>query len=275
MGEDKMNGLRGIAIVGICAMGAFATPPAGATVVQCGGADTCSQSFSITLDQSGEELGGGQLIYDAETGAIALDTSNVRGGGMVNAGGGLTWMLGDGSTVDVGSLGGNADPILSFGVSAHTGAAGHTFSFAFDLPIALSGPLAASSKVSYSLTSETVAGAQVTPLLGNTVTAREVDTSVGGIGNLNKGVDVGATFFFFGIDTQNSPVYTASSTLVGNTAYDLMSVLIAFSLSPNASVGMSGFVQQVAAVPLPAALPLLLSGLAGLGWISRRRRAAA
>jgi len=254
-----------------------AAAPAGATavtetIVQCGAA-TCAQNFSIFLDGSGTELGGGQLVYDAATGAIALDTvDNVRGGGMAS-GGGLLWMLGDGATVGVGSLGGNADPILTFGVSATTNAAGHTFSFAFDLPIALSGPIAANSKVSYSLTAGTNAGAQVTPLNGHVVVAQEVDTSVGGIGVLNKGVDVGLTFFFLGQDTQNSPVYTASSTLTGNTAYDLMSVQVAFALSPNSSVGMSGFVNQVV-VPLPAAFPLLLSGVAGFGWLARRRRAA-
>ncbi len=124
---------------------------------------------------------------------------------------------------------------------------GSTFGFTFNLPIALQGPINADSSVSYSLTSLSAAGAQVAPVVGsNIVSAFEVDTSVGGLPSLNKGVDVGNTFFFTGgPQTQNSPVYTASNTFTGNLAYDLMTVKVDFSLSADSTVGMSGFVQQV------------------------------
>lgn len=116
--------------------------------------------------------------------------------------------LSDGSFVAVNGLSGNIDPILGFSLSAGTGAAGKTFSFAFSMPIALSGPIDANSSVSYSLTSLSSAGAQITPLIGSLVVAQEVDTSIGGLAPLNKGVDVGGVFSFVGGPlTMNSPVY--------------------------------------------------------------------
>jgi hypothetical protein len=238
----------------VLALGASAPAVAG-TVVPCDG--SCTWSLSI----DGRQRASGQYTYDAESGVITPTASGRFGNGQ----GGWAEM----------SLNGNADPILAFGVTAGTGAAGSTFSFTFNLPIALSGPIDALSSVSYSLTSSTAAGAQIAPFLpsGKIVNAFEVDTSIGGLPSLNKGVDVGTAFFFtVGPATQNSAVQTASNALTGSLAYDLMSVTVAFSLSANSSVGLSGFVQQVPSqVPLPAGIWLLASALAGAGGMVRRR----
>jgi len=210
--------------------------------------------FTISVD--GQELGAGFYSIDAKTGDLTITNPvSVQAGEL---------------TAQVGGIWGNADPILGFNASAGTGATGGTFSFTFFLPIALSGPLTANSSVSYSLTSQTAAGAQIAPLFGKTVIAQEVDTSVGGLSPLNKGVDVGNTFFFLGgPQTLNSPVYTAASLLTGNLAYDLMSVTVAFSLSAKSNVGLSGFVQQTV-VPVPAAVWLFGSAVGLLAAIRRR-----
>jgi hypothetical protein len=207
----------------------------------------------------GGQVTKGTYTVDPTTGAITLPAE-------------VDLTLQNGDFLDIKKVWGNTDPVLGFSVQAGTGASGGTFAFGFNLPIALSGPLSASSSVSYSLTSTTAAGAQIDPLNGHVVVAQEVDTSVGGLPPLNKGVDVGDRFFFVGgPQTMNSPVYTASSTLTGNSAYDLMSVTLNFSLSANSNVGVSGFVQQTP-VPVPAAGWLLGSGLLMLGRLRRRLR---
>ena len=178
----------------------------------------------------------------------------------------------DGSFVAVNGLSGNIDPILGFSLSAGTGAVGKNFSFAFSLPIELAGPIYANSSVSYSLTSLSAAGAQITPLFGSLVVAQEVDTSVGGLAPLNKGVDVGGLFSFSGGPlTLNSQVYTASNSFVGSLQYDLMSIVVSFALSPYSQVGISGFVQQVSAVPEPGGMALMLLGVVAVA-VARRKR---
>jgi hypothetical protein len=227
------------------------------TIVQCGDS-SCTSDFSVRIN--GNQVGTGQFTYDAKTGEISLVSES------------NTWGDDLGNSLSVDSLSGNADPILIFGVGASTGVAGSTFGFTFNLPIALSGQINASSSTSYSLTSGSSAGAQIQGIGGNkVVTAYEVDTSVGGIGSINKGVDVGDTFFFLGGPAvNNSPIYTASNTFTGNLAYDLMTVKIDFSLSANSAVGISGFVEQ-SPVPVPAAVWLFGSGLIGLIGIARRK----
>lgn len=214
------------------------------------------QACSISASIGGVQVASGTYTIDPKTGALSL-AAPVQGSG-------------GGGSVSIDSISGNADPILGFSTSAGTGTTGNSFSITLTLPIALSGTILANSSVSYSLTALTAAGAQIAPLLGsNVVIAQEVDSSVGGLSPLNKGVDVGSTFFFVGGPlTQNSPVYTASNSFTGNLAYDLMSVTIAFTLSANSNVGVSGFVQQV---PEPSMLMLLGISLVGVATVRRSR----
>ena len=244
-----VRGLLFVSLLGVLGIAA----PAGATgIFDCGPG---GQNCSITASIDGEQVASGTYEIDPVTGDLSLSQS-------------ITGIVPNGGHIYVTQVFGNADPILGFAVSASTLAAGNSFSVTFTLPIALAGTIAANSSVSYSLTGTTSAGAQIAPLLGsNVVIAQEVDTSIGGLSPLNKGVDVGNLFSFVGgPQTQNSPVYTASNSFVGNLAYDLMAVTVAFSLSPSSNVGISGFVQQV--VPEPAAIVLL--GLVALVLVRRR-----
>ena len=210
---------------------------------------------SITLQIDGQEVASGNYVIDSSTGGLFLLAPVVGNLG--------------GADLAVNSIFGNVDPILGFGIGAGTGLVGDTFSVSLSLPIALSGALFADSSVSYSLTALSAAGAEISPLFGHVVIAQEVDTTPGGLDPLNKGVDVGDGFFFLtGPETQNSPVFTASDLLVGDLQYVLMSITVAFSLSPQSNVGISGFVQQEV-VPEPATVLLIGFGLAAIAW--RRR----
>ena len=146
---------------------------------------------------------------------------------------------------------------------------GATFGFNFDLPVAIEGPILATSSMNYSLTATTSAGAQITaPVSGNVLSANEFDSSVGGLGFLNKGVDIGDTYFVTGIGS-GGQTFNASNTFVGSLDYDLMSLEIDFGLSPNSIVGITGVVTQTV-VPVPAAAWLFASALLGMVGIKRK-----
>jgi hypothetical protein len=48
--------------------------------------------------------------------------------------------------------------------------------------------------------------------------------------------------------------------------------ILVMSPEPNQSIRFTASAPPVSAVPLPATLPLMLAGVAGLGWVSRRRK---
>ncbi|MCG6937692.1 MAG: VPLPA-CTERM sorting domain-containing protein [Gammaproteobacteria bacterium] len=274
MDQSLQARFKALATVALFATGILSSFQISAgTIVPCGDANICSAGFTIKFNDN-NNAGSGELVYDAKTGDIALNTDPTSiNGGIVTGSGGIMWTMPDGSKILVNSLTGNADPILHFGLGASTPAgSGNTFGFTFNLPIALSGQINASSSLTTPLTSGSSAGAQIQGIGTNKIlTAFDVDTSVLGIGSISKGVDVGDAFGFLGgPQVQNSPVYTASNTFTGNTAYDLMTVKIDFSLSADSSVALTGFVQQVV-VPVPAAVWLFASGLLGLAGIARRK----
>jgi hypothetical protein len=202
----------------------------------------------------------GTYTIDPTTGAISLSKP-------------VNWHDTSGDTASL-ALSGNSDPVLGFSFSAGTGAVGDTFALSLSMPIALAGEIAAQSQVSYSLTATTGAGAQIQPLSGAHVVTAQVSSSlVGGPPSFNDGVDVGDTFSFTGVGTQSSPVYSAQNlfALAADNQYNLMSVTVAFTLSANSNVGLSGFV-ELTPVPLPPAAWLLISAALIIGCLGRSRQ---
>ncbi len=223
--------IKTILNLGVLVSGLFliASVSAG-TIVQCG-KNICSASFSIK--DGNTEVGGGEFNYDSNSGDIFLSKDNISGDGAPNLSDGITWNLG-----------------------ATTGATASNYSFFFDLPIAISGPISTKSSVSYSLTSKTSAGAQIQGFGGNKIVQ-------------SWDVDAGENHFHLGGPvTSSSPAYTATDSISGDLAYDTMSVQVAFDLSAESIVGITGFVEQTP-VPVPAAGWLMLTGL---GFLTVRKR---
>jgi len=77
-------------------------------------------------------------------------------------------------------------------------------------------------------------------------------------------------------DRNNAGTYNSGATTFAVGAGDLLT--LSFTHSGSSSVGSLDGVQEsftftaAATTPLPATLPLLVTGLAGLGWLGRRRR---
>jgi len=99
--------------------------------------------------------------------------------------------------------------------------------------------------------------------------ARDSATATGGLDltALLNGVPVGVDSFTgaFGVDA-----FPEGTLSFGGTSFD--SIELTDSLAPYFAIG-NVTVDTVTAVPTPATLPLLLSGLIGLAWFRRRKAA--
>ncbi len=167
----------------VVSAGLLIASQAQASIIPCG-ASTCSTDFNVTID--GNAVGTGQLVYDAKTGEITL-------GSGVN-----TWTSGE-STISVNSLSGNADPLIAFGLGAIT--RWLWFNIWFYLQSAhrfIGSDRCQFQRVIFIDQYHACRRADRTHRAGWDMWSQLmiVDTSVGGLGSLNKGVDVGNTFFF-------------------------------------------------------------------------------
>ena len=244
------------------------------------GSESCDFTVTFTPNGGSTMTGTGMFsILDQDTdtqkkGDVILNTdlNSTTGGAMINPNGNLMWNFGNGNSVIIEDISGNSDPIINFNVSANTGATGATFSFSFDLPISIGGPINAVSFLNYNLSPKdgSTGVAQITPIFPTVLSAFDVDTDAGGLGSLNKGVDTGGTYSINGLGVEvGDDVYLETNTFLGSTDYDLMRVNLNFALSAQDNAGLSGFVEQTP-VPVPAAFWLFGSALIGLMFRSNR-----
>lgn len=129
-------------------------------------------------------------------------------------------------------------------------------------------------------------GVETTAVFGSVVAEFSFDFSDGGLLQVNFLPDYdlsagGAGQFVFTVLTSGFPGFNGFELLsASGVAFDQSrltftpdSLSIAYA-GPTWTEG-SGFIAQIGTVPLPATLPLLAAGLAGLALLRRRRAAAA
>jgi hypothetical protein len=192
----------------------------------------------------------------------------------------VTWTAADGSSFSIGSASFDPDPVLVFSASATNNTGGTlSYAFAFNAPLVpvLTGPVNSHAEMGITLTDDGSGYAAVHATPGNSHMLRSFDLYANG-GGVSKNVDIGpgdgilgAPFAIF--SGTSAATYSADGSLVCVQQCVTMSALLSFTLTAHDAAGISGKVVQTSEVPLPAALGLLCSGLAGLvGFAGRRRR---
>jgi PEP-CTERM motif-containing protein len=114
-----------------------------------------------------------------------------------------------------------------------------------------------------------------TGLAVNGLQARLYDYSVGTTQNLTLPAftPTGTVLDSWSTAVNLAPGLTADATVITPTNLAAGTyVLVIRASSVGSSGGSYGGVLNLTPVPVPAALPLLLSGLGGLGWLGRRRK---
>jgi hypothetical protein len=223
-------------------------------------------------------FGGWTVLVDGATvmsGAIGVNDA----GGLYVAGTPFSTFTPDHlAMLTISSISGQANPAINFSVAATN----LSDVFEFWIPIALSGPTYAYSDLSYTLAGSGPAGAAITPASTTVLTAVDLDTTAGGLGAFNKGVDIGPAFSLVGgPGPAYSGIFVGGNIFSSDLAYDQMAVSLGFTLTPHSAVGLAGFVEQTAwPTPVPesaSSLWLLSVGLGAVklaawrckGWASR------
>jgi len=229
------------------------TSTAGAGPIACPEGASCGWSMSV----NGAQVASGQILVDAE-GNLSTTPMQVVG---------TDW------TIGLDGLGGHVDPSLLFSASATNSSYTSTnvYSFSFSMPLGgLAVPISSFASLGITLTAASDApggSGSVFPILTGSVILDSQDIRLSPFQNVDKGVDLVTGSFSDGAGGFPSFLpLAASGSIVSGGPFDLMTVTLAFGLTPRTSAGFSGEVTQV-----PESATALLLGI-GLVAIASRRR---
>lgn len=240
-------------------------------------------SFAVTIqqtDDNGNLVGtAGTRTWDLTTQSWSPTTTDGHTlNDLVNT---LSWRNGGTSLTDsasfiVGNLTYDVDPSLSFDATfTNNTAFNQTYSVSYNTPLSpsLSGLINSSANLTAQLTDAGgIGGAFVKPGNGNGNIMRSWDLTVAG-NEISKNVDIGSQLVILNGTGSNS--WSASNTLICGTAgsaCETMTTTLTFTLSKGDKVRLFGDLTQVAAVPVPAAVWLFGSVLAGFMSLRRKQQ---
>jgi hypothetical protein len=188
---------------------------------------------------------------------------------------GLAWHSTDGALFTIGNAKYDKDPLLNFSVTATNNSLvtkSYTFSFETPLVPSLTGLIDSHAEMTMALTAPVGGTASVQPLFGAGTMLKSYDLMADG-SSISKNVDIGTLFTTTGMAT-SSLISATSSLDCGTVGCENMVSVLTFTLTQGASVTFSGTVSQIAAVPVPGAVWLFGSALAGLIGLRRKQQAA-
>ena len=218
--------------------------------------ETCGWSIAV----NGQEVMSGGYEIDAD-GNVSLPNPV----GMSNAD----------FSVSIDAIGGHVDPEIIFGLGAtNTSGVAQTYAFTFSLPLGgFSGLVDTYAELGQTLSAATGGGGlTLFPTLGGGLIVDSQDIRFSPFDSVDKGVDVGDALFAADGTTVLDLDTASSQILLSGGGYDLMSVVVAFGLSADGGVGLSGRVVQTV-VPEPSTALLMVLGLGVLSARSRARAA--
>jgi hypothetical protein len=175
--------------------------------------------------------------------------------------------------INVSNLTFDVDPALGFDFTTYNNTSfNQTYVVSYNTPLVpnLSGLINSHADLTVTLSDlGGLAGAFVKPANGNGDIMKSWDLTVDG-NEIQKNVDIGSQ-----VTTTGSPIFfSENNTLVcgtGGAACETMVSTLTFTLSKGDQVRLQGNLEQVAAVPVPGAVWLFGSAMAGFVGLRRRK----
>ncbi len=238
-----------------------------------GSVQASSISTPIISVHIGDELGNfsGEKFNFGDLNWLALTATPVMT--LNKAIGKQQYITPDNAGFSINNAAYDADPELNFNFTAiNNSDVTKSYAVSFETPLLpnLTGLIISHAEMTISLTAPVGGSATVKPL-GSGLMLQSYDLYSNG-DSISKNVDIG-TLFQSVSGTTTSSLISATGSLDCAVACENMVALLTFTLTKGAAVTFTGLVSQVTAVPVPGAVWLFGSVLAGMAGLRRKQQA--